>query len=817
MKNHKIPRSASRSFARSLVKISLCVAIIPVMLTESISEDSTKAILKDTIEVPSLTVTSTRAVQQQSPVAFSTVDKEELELLYNTRDLPQILQTQPSVITYSENGNFIGYTNMSLRGFDQRRLAVFVNGIPQNDPEDHNVFWINFSDIGSSLYDVQIQRGAGLINYGAAAIAGSINLTTSLEAAEPGIRFETGIGLQEIGAADEIRHNVSRNSFEVASGITQIGETDYAFYGKLTQINSDGYRHQSWAELTSWFLSGARFDENLTTQINVWGASQRDGLAYIGLPKDYVDDLERRTNNYNYWEYDATQTNVGFASDVRPQEIEDFSSPRVELLNDWKLSENVTIKSSLYGFGGEGYFDFDGSWASAEMFRLDNDYDISAGGFATNSIIRAYVNNFQYGWIPRLTWDHGDGMLTAGVEMRSHSSDHWGKIQFAENLPEGYDPDYKFYGFEGERTILSAFARESYKLNDMITLQAGGQLVYHNYTRGNEKVGGEFSRYQIAEDVFQSGDGDLFSIDYLFFNPRIGANFNFDDNQSGYASVALTSREPRMNLLYNPAESYFLTASSPNVGGLPLFVQDEAGNYDFNSPLVTPERMLDIELGYRYADEAINIGIGGYWMEFTDELVNNGQINIFGAPIAGNAPRTRHLGLELDFAGEIFTWDGHRLTAGGNMTLSYNELIEYSEFFIDPDTGDEIEIDLSGNNIAGFPNSIFNAYLMYDVAGFMARLNGRYVGSFYTDNYADRIGEEQLQRFIAYTANELDAYFIMSADVSYEFGDIFGTQSLRLRLNVENLTNELYAPSGIGQNFFPAAERNYYFGMVVGL
>jgi iron complex outermembrane receptor protein len=802
---------------------SICLAaafwLQPSAYAQADSTDFAHAKI-DTVEVPSLTVTSTRAVERQSPVAFSTIKKPELELLYTTRDLPQILQTQPSVITYSESGNFIGYTNMSLRGFDQRRLAVMVNGIPQNDPEDHNVYWINFSDIGSSLYDVQIQRGAGLMNYGAAAIAGSINLTTSIEAANPGIRYETGIGIQEFGATDELRHNVSRNMFEVASGITQIDDTDYAFYGKLTQINSDGYRNQSWAELTSWFVSGARFDENLTTQINVWGGSQRDGLAYVGLPKNYVNDLQLRRNNFNGWGYDSDGSTVAWSADVRPQEVEEFSSPHAELLNDWQVSENITIKSSLFAYAGSGYFDFDGSWATDEMFRLGNQYDISGGDYATNSIIRAYVSNMQYGWIPRMIWDHGDGQLTAGLEMRSHRSEHWGKIQYAENLPTGFDPDYKFYEHEGERTILSAFARESYKLNEMLTIHAGGQLVYHNYTKANEKVGGEFSRYQVGENLFQSGDGNLFSIDYLFFNPRLGINLLLDDNNSGYASVALTNREPRMNNLYSASDSYFETASNPNIGGLPLFAQDSATKYyDFSNPLVVPEQMLDLEIGYRYSDERINIGLGGYWMEFTNELVGNGQINKFGSPIDGNAPRSRHLGLELDFAGELFTVGEHRFTAGGNATLSTNELLEYSVFFEDDDPLVEspVEVDLSGNEISGFPSSMANLYIMYDYSGLMARIDGRAVSSFYTDNYGDRIGEEGIQKYVGYSDNVVDSYFILSADLSYELKDILGTQSLRLRLNVNNITNELYSPSGIGRNFFPAAERNYYFGMVVAI
>ncbi|GAB5466679.1 MAG: TonB-dependent receptor [Candidatus Kapaibacteriales bacterium] len=805
------------------------IAISLVFFSAFVVYSQTKTeTLKDTIEVPSLTVTTTRATQQQSPVAFSNISKEELELRYTARDLPQLMQYEPSVISYSENGNFVGYTNMSLRGFDQRRMAVLVNGIPQNDPEDHNVYWINFSDIGSSLYDVQIQRGAGLINYGAAAIAGSISLTTSIEANQPGIRYQTGIGFQEFGGTDDVRQNITKNLFEVSSGITEIAGTNYAFYGKLARINSGGYRDQSWANLTSWFLSGVRFDNGFSTQVNLWGGSQRDGLAYVGLPKQFVGDIDRRRDNYNYWEYDSTGANLGFAGNTRPQEIEDFSSPHFEILNDWQINDNLEFKSSLFFYTGTGFFDFDGSWATQDNFRLSNDYDVSAGGFATNSIIRAWVGNRQGGWIPRIKWKHEGGELNAGLEMRFHDSRHWGKIEYAENLPQGFDPDYKFYEFEGDRTILSGFVRESYQLTEMINLQAGGQLVYNNYRRGNERLGGEFTRYQVGENLFQSGEFDIFSIDYLFFNPRLGAMFNFDENQSGNASVSLTSREPRMNDLYNASESYFDSASDPNLGGNPLFSQSEEGYYDFTDPLIKPERMLDIELGYRYTGTDFNIGFGGYWMEFTDELVRNGQLNIFGAPLVGNAPRTRHLGIEIDGIGKIMDIGNsetvHSLSVGGNATISFNELVEYKTVFgVDDSTGQEISIDLSGNPIAGFPPYLLNAFVQYQYAGLTARLNARHVGQFYSDNYGDmdrsqKVGDISLLQRVGYLDNVIESYTVLSADFAYTLEGLFNDgKNLTLRLQVENLANELYAPFALGPNFFPAAERSYYLGLDLGI
>ena len=73
-------------------------------------------------------------------------------------------------------------------------IAVMVNGIPQNDPEDHNVYWLDFPDIAESLEDIQVQRGAGSAFYGPPAIGGSVNLITKNFGRETILQVSAGLG-----------------------------------------------------------------------------------------------------------------------------------------------------------------------------------------------------------------------------------------------------------------------------------------------------------------------------------------------------------------------------------------------------------------------------------------------------------------------------------------------------------------------------------------------------------------------------------------------------------------------------------------------
>ncbi len=764
---------------------------------------------------PSVTVTSIRAEERKSPVPFTTVERSFIKENYTTLDIPMFLNEEPSVYAYSQSGNGIGYSNLSIRGFDQRRISVMINGVPQNDPEDHNVYWIDFPDLAENLESIQVQRGAGLINYGAAAIGGSINLTTSNFTDEPRIRLYSGNGFQNYSGDGDFRSNVSKFLVEINSGLV---DNQYQVMGRLSRVNSWGYRRHSWAFLDGYYLSAARYDDNITTQINVFGGPLRDALVYNGLPKAWIKDKNKRRKNLSYFSYDTDGETVleDWLTPRRNQEIEEFAQPHYEILNDWQINENLSLKSTLFYYTGEGYFDYDGTWVTDFYgpvgFRLtpENGFENAEG--PRRAIIRAFVSNKHGGWVPRLVWDNDMGEFTAGAEIRIHSSDHWGKINFAENLPEGYNPDYKFYSNNGKRDIYSAFVRQGFEVDEQLSVSIEAQVVHHSYRLGNEKTGYipvTFTNIN-SETVGTDGE-DYFDVRYTFINPRLGANFNLDENSNIYSFVAYTSREPRMRNLYAADDSFF--------GAAPLFkadtTEDGTVRYDFESPLVEPEKMLDFELGYTFRNEHFYFNANGYWMEYFDELVKSGQLDINGNPVDGNAPRTRHAGLELQGAYTYNISSSQRLKLSANATISRNEILEYDFNTITGET-----VSLKGNSITGFPGLMGNARLSYYVNDLYLSLSVRHIGEFRTDNFDDMINDERIRQHLIndpagygyYADNTLDSYTLFNADAAYTFRNFMGAKSLRVHIQAMNLFNELYAAGGEGKEFFPGAELSLFIG-----
>ena len=786
----------------------LILLLLPIFsaIAQQKKTDSTKVVI-----TPSVTVSSTTA-DQQSTVTFSDISSTEIRNSYTTQDLAQTLSNLPSIYSVSQNGNNIGYTSISLRGFDQRRIAVMINGVPQNDPEDHNVYWINFPDILASSQKVQVQRGAGLMNYGAAAMAGSVSLLTASGASNSSLRYSQFLGFQEYAdysnGKSRIAPTVSKSSIELQSGLI---EGQYAITARLSSIQSQGYRIHSWAELQSYFVSAARFDENLTTQVNVYGGPIRDALAYTGLPKAWMTDPILRRSNLNGWSYDSTGNTIAWSGNRRLQEVEEFSQPHYEILNDWSITPNLSLKSTLFYYSGDGFFDYDASWADANTLRIAPEFGAPDGANITNAIVKGFVGNSQGGWVPRLVWNHEGGRLTTGMEIRSHRSTHRGTVRYAEGLPQGFDPDFTIYEYNGMRTILSAFAREEYQINENIMVQGELQFVHHNYGIEHEKAGNVFTQYRNADGTFVGNGEQLFSISYLFANPRIGLQYALSQNNRLIASLAYTSREPRMRNLYAASDSYF--------GAVPLFEQvkinDSIIGYDFNKPLVKPESMLNLELGWHHSSDDVRFGITAYAMEFFDELVKSGRLDVFGAPIDGNAPRTRHLGLEFEGWKSIQLQGGHALELSGNMTIGYNRIIDMSYF-----AGDGSAISLNGNRIAGFPDFMCMTRLGYRTENSGISLNMRMVGSFRSDNFdEDLITNQSLINDLRdsfngyYTDNLVDSYTVYGLDADHIFHGIGGPfQSLRIRMQLINIFDTLYASGAEGKEFFPGQRRMFILG-----
>lgn len=725
--------------------------------------------------LPSQTILIEASVGKRgiTPISFEKISKEEIQNDYIVQDIPNYLSQLPSTTFYSENGNGIGYNYLSIRGFDQRRISVSINGIPQNDPEDHNVYWLDFPDLLASTELIQVQRGSGSGVVGYPAIGGSINIITSPFSDKPRMDISTSFG----------SYNTKKYSALFSSGLI---DNKYSVYAKLSQIISDGYRNKSWSKFNSYHFSVVRYDDKLTSQLNLFGGPISDGLAYNGIAKFAIKNKNLRKENYSYWEADASGKAYSYTLERRKDEIENFSQPHFELLNEYQINNKMKFNSALFLVLGSGFFDYDGSWSVYydDYFRLKlNGFDSTK--IPANALIRAQVENKQYGWIPRFSFDHDNGQLIVGGEFRIHRSEHWGNINYAENLPAGVTKDYQYYFYNGAKDIAGAFVHESYNLTDDLNLLGELQLAYHKYRLYNEKY-----------------IGNDFSISNLFINPRVGINYKLNESQNIFLSFARVSREPRLKNYYDAAES--------SAGELPNFEMFNDTTYNFNSPLVKPETMNDFELGLLHQSNNLTLSLNLYYMLFENEIVKNGKVDRFGQPITGNVNKTTHTGVEFSFIFKPI----EQIELYGNVSYSINKINSGYHYL-----KNNLSIDISGNKISGFPDFLSNIGISLQHSNFLLKMNAKYVGRFYSDNFGDKLNEYLITYpgFVDYSDNLNESYFVIDLFGSYEFKFFDGLTNSKVFLQVNNLLDDLYSAYAIGKEFFPAAERNFIAVIQIGL
>jgi len=753
----------------------------PLSLSPGATVRDTIALRARSLPQDAVVVTTRRAEPAVAPVTVSNLTAAEVDRRLGVRDLPSLLGETPSTTFHSQNGNGIGYSTLRIRGFDQRRIAVSINGVPQNDPEDFNVFWVNLYGMESSVEDVQVQRGAGSSLYGSVGIGGAINVVTDPFEPEPYARARVGAG----------SFGTRRVSVTGNSGL--LGDR-YVVNARVSRVTSDGYRRNAWTTFNRFFGGLARYGDRSTLTIQAFGGIQEDGLAFGGIPKSANDDE------------DARRRNPSAGSEDR----ERFNPPQVHLNHEWQVSPDWSLDQTAFWIKGEGYFDYGAAFRSADFLRLPDEFAIGGEqlteqereqplftfGLAPDDVIfRGVLDQHQVGWIPTVVYEDGTTETTLGLEARLHRSLRWGRIQeAAPPIPDavvGPDARHRLWEYRGEKVIGSAFASHLFRPLDRLAVQADLQLTWRRYRFYDEET---FDR----EDV-RSHD---FTVPYLFANPRLGVTLYPDRPVSAYASAALANREPRRTQLYDGNEG--------PAGGTPQFERRDDGSLAYDEPLIEPERLVDVELGGSVERPRYRLSANLFWMEFWDEIVPSGAVDQFGVPRTGNADRTRHAGLELE--GRVQLVPGW--TFSGNAMLARTRFVDFTEYRTIGGTTRALERD--GNPIAASPEALGNLRTSYAWRGLTASLHLQAVGRQYVDNSGGEaaVADNGALTFEDRAARTVDPYALLHATLTYEAPASTALSGLRLSLNVNNLLDSHVLRHGFqgagGPRFYPAATRSAF-------
>ncbi len=368
-------------------------------------------------------VVITYQADKRTPVTFQNIYSKTIKEKSTGQEPSFLLSETPSITNYSDGGNSQGYSYFRLRGIDQTRINMTLDGVPLNEPEDQGAYFSNYPDILNSVSKIQIQRGVGTSKNGVASYGGSVQLFS------PNLRDSTkttfGLGYGSF--------NSLRVFGEYNSGI----KNKKALYVRASQIYSDGYKYHSSNNSQSIFLSGGLFYDKSTWKLNILAGHQQNDMAWIGV-SDSLINIDRRTNANN------------------KQEKDRFFQMLTQLQNSWQISRSSSLQSSIYYTFLKGNYGFD----------LNN----FLGFPSTDELYNYAVLSHFVGFFSNYTFSKKQFNLTTGLHGNIYNRQHTGSEKSLGQL-------YQNTGYKNE---ISIFTKADYTLK-WFTFFADVQYRYVNF------------------------------------------------------------------------------------------------------------------------------------------------------------------------------------------------------------------------------------------------------------------------------------------------------------------------------------------------
>lgn len=369
------------------------------------------------VELDQVVISADYLAEKITPITHQNLDEAYFEFKSIGQEPSFILSETPSMTVYSDAGSYQGYSYFRLRGIDQTRLNITLDGVPLNEPEDQGVYFSNYPDILTSVSNIQIQRGVGTSKNGAVSYGGSIQLSSPNLFKPKETTFSIGYG--------------SYNSYRVFGEYNSGVNDGKGLYVRASHIHSDGYKERSANTSGSVFYTAGLFSEKHNLKLVGFAGNQKNEMAWLGVSQEEIDQNPRANANTN--------------------EDDNFTQSLTQLQHKLYISDRSTLSSSLFYNYLEGDYDFD----------LNNFLGLPSTDEMLNY---AFKSNFL-GAFSNYSYEKNNLKWITGFHLNAYSRDHIGSERSAGRL-------YENTGFKKE---LSVFTKILWQFN---RLSLFGDLQY---------------------------------------------------------------------------------------------------------------------------------------------------------------------------------------------------------------------------------------------------------------------------------------------------------------------------------------------------
>jgi iron complex outermembrane receptor protein len=722
-----------------LLVISACVAA-PVHAAEPAEGD-------EATELDVVVVTATRSAKSLAdvPAAVTVVDEKKIESK-NVSRLGDALDQVPSL--YLQNGAFgpsqgtSGTSGMSLRGIDQNKTLILLDGQPIQDASSGKVNWrIPFTE---DIERIEVVPGAFSSLYGSNAIGGVINIITKqpdkrelsanqkkgwndLSGEDGSIYFrdtlESGLGIV-VGAGYQNRDSYV-NEFVVKTVRPGTGTIPVTGWEETTTRDGTPAYLVGDKGTTPWTSANAtaKLSYKLDARDRIFG-----GVSWQETKQDYT--------LFNTYLRDAEGNPVSSG----PIVIDSAYVPTAPLrefdfVNNSPLHEEATRIFAGY----EGAIGND-KLLKIDLAQIDREYSFTAAALTSS-------------------WDSGPGTLTdtpnTGLDGTVQLSFPVGEKQFwvtglalhrdeanqkVYTLTNWRDDDSRTTvnnGYNGRSTTTSLFAQDEITLSEKMKAYLGGRWDYW------ETKGGYFDNTTPVPTAgyFPSRDDSAFS-------PKASMVYKPVDAATLRASFGRSFRAPANLDLYSTTVS--------------------RGRTTYNNPDLEPETGTTGEVGgeWRFS-RSTRAGLTVYQTELKNLIyLDQADTVVDGVTILQsfriNAGKARIRGIELTGRTRLTSW----LELDANYAYIDSEMLENDA---DPSS--------VGKRLTNSPEHIAGIGLTAQYGPWSGSLNARYLSHvhFTADN----------TDVVEGVPGSYDGYTLVNAKAGYAF-----SKSVKASLGIHNLLDE---------------------------
>lgn len=743
-------------------KILLLLALLPALAYAQWTGDTLTIIAQqfDDLEVVAQRV-------EQVSTNHQTLNREQLNVENTGQNLPYLLSTIPALQVTSDDGLGVGYTYFRVRGTDHTRINMTVNDVPLNDAESQTVFWVNMTDMASSMTSIEVQRGVGTSTNGSASFGASLNMSTlgSDTVSHVTIGFNGGM---------------YKTFKELLQTHIVLPDKRWQMNARFSKVNSDGFLYRAGSDLLSYHADLGYYGKNTHVVASFFGGKESTGMGWDGVNYETaygVNGADRRYNPAGKYKVIDPETGKKVTK-FYDNQTDNYAQQHAQLNIKHRFNQNWSFNATAHYTHGGGYYE-QMEQKSLGYFGFKRLYDDWGWEIEPNEIYRKALNNHFAGLITSAKYVNEHVDVQFGAAANHYYGIHYGNLLWLDQLHAGEDevrdnllsanPNYEFYRNKSNKTDANVYAKVNWRVinrgKECLTLYADLQYRFVRYALSgrNADLIKKFSSKPYMQEL-------PLTVNYHFFNPKAGLTYQ-NGGHLLYGSFAMANREPvRDNFTENVAYNM--------------------NTKEYSGEMPQSECLYDYELGYTYSHRRFSVGANLYFMDYDNQLVLTGEYNDVGKYRTKNVKDSYRMGIEFTGGVKITDW----LRWDANVVVSRNKIQNYKQYIDLYDNQDDWnwigQDSIQGDvTIAYSPTVTAMSLFTFDIKGFMATLQTNVTSKQYLDNTMD---ENAMLR--AYSTTNLNLQYNLPTE-RWSRGNK-AVPHVKLLCQINNLFNHKYANNG---------------------